>query len=56
MKLKPGQSTSYRVKFVVPAGTAAGSYYLAGSLAVGTLGDTTAADGLAVSAVPVTVS
>ena len=56
VKLKPGQSRGYRVKFVVPAGTAAGSYYLAGSLAVGALGDTTAADGMAVSAMPVTVS
>jgi hypothetical protein len=56
VKLKAGQSKAYRVKFVVPAGTTAGSYYLASSLSVSALGDPTAADGIAVSGMPVIVS
>jgi len=55
VKLKAGKSGVYRVRFVVPAGTAAGSYYLAASLAVSALGDTTTADGMAVSGVPISV-
>jgi hypothetical protein len=56
VKLKNGKSGVYRVKLTVPAGTAAGSYYLAASLAVSTLGDPIAADGMAVSATPIIVS
>jgi hypothetical protein len=56
VKLKAGKSGVYRVRLIVPAGTAAGSYYLAASLAVSILGDTIASDGMAVSAVPITVS
>jgi len=56
VKLKAGQSKAYRVKFVVPAGTTAGSYYLAASLGVSALGDPTAADGIAVSSALITVS
>jgi hypothetical protein len=55
VKLKAGQSKAYRVKFVVPTGTPAGSYYLATSLAVSALGDSNAADGIAVSEMPVVV-
>jgi hypothetical protein len=40
----------------VPAGTAAGSYYLAASVAVSALGDPTAADGTAASSMPISVT
>jgi uncharacterized delta-60 repeat protein len=56
VKLKAGKSGIYRMKFTVPAGTAAGSYYLAASLAVSALGDTVAADGMAVSSMPISVT
>ncbi len=56
VKLKAAQSKTYRVKFVVPAGTAAGAYYLSVSLGVSALHDPTAADGIAVSSMPITVS
>ncbi len=56
VKLASRQSKAYKVKFAVPAGMTAGSYYLAASLAVSALGDTTAADGMAVSAMPITVT
>ena len=55
VKLKPRQSKSYKVKFTLPAGTTAGTYYVAGSLAVSALHDPTAADGFAVSGTQITV-
>ncbi len=56
VKLATGRSRAYRVRFRVPRGTAAGSYYVMASLDVSALGDTNSADGMAVSAMPITVS
>jgi hypothetical protein len=56
VKLKAGQAKAYRAKFRLPRGTAAGSYYLVASLDVSALGDPTAADGVAVSAMPIIVT
>jgi len=56
VKLWAAKSGAYRVKFRLPSGTAAGSYYLVASLAVGALGDTNTADGVAVSGSPITVT
>ncbi len=56
VKLKASQTKIYRVRFAVPKGFAMGSYYLVTSLGVSSPGDTMSADGLAVSATPITVS
>ncbi len=56
VKLPAGQSKPYRVRFAIPRATAAGSYYLVASLAAGTLRDTSAVGGVAVSAMPIMVS
>ena len=55
MKLGPGARKTYKVKFALPAGLAAGNYYLSTSLNVSALGDATASDGQAVSASPLVV-
>jgi len=56
VKLKALAGGTYKARIVVPAGTVAGSYYVAASLAVSALGDLTAADGMAVSATPINVT
>jgi len=56
VKLKVGQLKVYRLKIVVPKSTTAGSYLLSSSLAVSSVGDTIAADGMAVDLTPITVS
>ena len=49
VKLAAKASKTYRVKFAIPSGLGAGRYLLSVSLDVATLGDPTAADGVAVS-------
>jgi hypothetical protein len=56
VKLNPGAAKSYRVKFRLPAGLAANSYYLTASLNVAALGDSNAADGMATSITQLTVT
>jgi hypothetical protein len=56
VKLMSGQSRTYRVRFAVPRGTAAGIYYVAASVNPIAFGDPVAADGFAVSAMPITVT
>ncbi len=56
VKLKPGASGHYKVKFTAPASLPAGRYYLALNLNVAALGDDAAADGLAVSESMLTVT
>jgi uncharacterized delta-60 repeat protein len=56
VKLKTLSVGTYRAKVVVPAGTAAASYFVVTSLAVSSLGDLTAADGITVSETAIDVS
>ena len=56
LELNPGTFKSYRVKFRLPAGLAANSYYLTASLMISALGDTNTADGMATSITPLTVT
>jgi len=55
VKTKPGQSRPYLLRIRVPKTTPAGNYYVVASLAVSALGDGKAADGIAVSAMPIVV-
>src|SRR5262249_3513050 len=56
VKLKPGKSARYKLRFTVPATLPAESYYLSATVDVAALGDDTAADGVAVSASQLTVT
>ncbi len=54
-RLKPGQSKAYKFKLKLPKATLPGTYYIAVSLAVQSLGDNNSADGSGVSSGPLTV-
>ncbi len=56
VKLNPGASKSYRVKFRLPAGLSANAYDLTASLNVSALGDINTADGMFAFAMPLTVA
>ena len=55
VRLNPGKAKTLRVRFTVPAGLAAGTYYLSVSVDVASLGDKAAVDGIAVSTTTLTV-
>ncbi|HET6250639.1 MAG TPA: choice-of-anchor tandem repeat GloVer-containing protein [Tepidisphaeraceae bacterium] len=56
IKLKPGTTRHFKVRFAIPTALTPAAYYVAGTLDVTALGDTSASDGSAVSATSFTVT